>query len=412
MRGHIRKRSKGSWTIVLSLGRDPQTGKKKYQWQSVKGTKKQAEKVLADLLHRLDTGMFIKPTKHTVAELLRQWQRDYVATSVRPVTAEGYAQKVNSYIIPNLGSIALSNLQPSHLQAFYRKLLENGRMDGTGGLSPRSVLHVHRILNEALTHAVKWGLVARNVAQAVDPPRAPRKEMETLDVEGVERLLNKSEGTLYHPLIHLTVYTGLRRSELLGLRWRDIDLDMATLSIVQVLHRLRDGRIVFQEPKSQKSRRQVALSPTAVLALRDHKVRQESERMLMGIPLTPDNLVFSHLDGSPFLPDTVSHAFLKIARRAGLNGIRFHDLRHTHATLMLQQGIHPKIVSERLGHSTVSLTLDIYSHVTPGLQQAAALRFEEGLENGRGLGPNQDLPKLLKTPSQPKDLQKISKAPE
>ena len=124
---------------------------------------------------------------------------------------------------------------------------------------------------------------------------------------------------------------------------------------------------------------------------------------MMGVPLTPDDLVFSHPDGSPFLPDTVSHAFLKMARRAGLNGIRFHDLRHTHATLMLQQGIHPKIVSERLGHSTVSLTLDTYSHVTPGLQQAAALRFEEGLENGRGLGPNQGLLKLPQTLSQQKD---------
>jgi integrase len=184
---------------------------------------------------------------------------------------------------------------------------------------------------------------------------------------------------MYHPLIHLAVYTGMRRSELLGLRWRDVDLDMATLSITQVMHHLNDGRIIFQEPKSQKGKRQIALSPSAVLALRDHKQQQELGRLLTGVPLKPDDLVFSHPDGSPLLPNSVTHAFIKVIRRAGLNGIRLHDLRHTHATLMLRQGIHPKIVQERLGHATISITLDTYSHVTPGLQQAAALRFEEGL---------------------------------
>ena len=211
------------------------------------------------------------------------------------------------------------------------------------------MLHIHRILYDALSHAVKWGYVIRNVAQAVDPPRARYKEMQTLDTEGVNRLLEASEDTIYHPLIHLAIYTGLRRSELLGLRWRNVDLDMATLSVVQVLHHLHDGSITFQEPKSQKGKRQVALSPVAVLALREHKKRQELERMMVGVPLAPDDLVFSNADNSPLLPNSVTHAFIKIVRRVGLYGIRLHDLRHTHASLMLRQGIHPKIVSERLG---------------------------------------------------------------
>ena len=379
MRGHLVKRSKGSWSIVLDLPRDPETGKRRQQWVSMKGTKKDAERRLSELLHQVDTGGFVRPSKLTVAEFLRQWLRDYAASNVRPLTAAGYAQRIDRHIIPALGRIPLSELQPSHLQTFYRKAVQNGRLDGEGGLSARSVLHIHRVLYDALAIAVKWGLVIRNVAQAVDPPRATRKEMRTLDAEGVNRLLEASQGTMYHPLIHLALYTGLRRSELLGLRWRSVDLDMATISVVQVLHCLQGGRIVFHEPKSQKGKRQVALSPTAAVALREYRERQQLDRILVGNPLTLDDLVFSNPDGLPLLPNSVTHAFIKIVRRAGLHGVRFHDLRHTHASLMLRQGIHPKIVSERLGHATVGITLDTYSHVTPGLQEAAALRFEEGL---------------------------------
>ena len=379
MRGQIKKRYKNSYNIILELPRDPQTGKRRQQWITVKGTKKQAEKRLGELLHQIDTGAYVKPSKGTVEDFLRQWTRDYAAMNVRPLTAQSYEHWIERQIIPSIGKIHLSELQPSHLQAFYRRALEKGRIDGKGGLSPRSVLHIHRILHDALSHAVKWGLVARNVADAVDPPRASHKEMRTLDSEGVNRLLKASKDTLYYPIIHLAVYTGLRRSELLGLRWRDIDLDMATLSVVQVLHHLRDSRIVFQEPKSQKGKRQVALSPTAVVALREYKQRQEVERLILGKPVTDEDLVFSNSDSSPLLPNSVTHAFIKTVRGAGLHGIRFHDLRHTHASLMLKQGVHPKIVSERLGHATVGITLDTYSHVMPGLQEAAALKFQEGL---------------------------------
>ena len=167
----------------------------------------------------------------------------------------------------------------------------------------------------------------------------------------------------------------MRRSELLGLRWRDLDLNRGTLSVSQVMHDLRDGRVIFEEPKTERSRRLVALSPTAVVALRGYRDRHEADRETLGTTLDPSSLVFSHADGSPLLPNTVTHAFIKIVRRAGLHGVRLHDLRHTHASVMLRQGVHPKIVQERLGHSSVSITLNVYSHVTPELQ-AAALRFE------------------------------------
>jgi integrase len=243
----------------------------------------------------------------------------------------------------------------------------------------KTVLQHHRLLSEALSYAIKWGLVARNVAQVVDPPRPVNREMRTLDREGVRAFLEVARSTGYYPLFHLAVYTGLRRGEILGLRWKDVNLDMASLSVVQTLQRLKGGLTVFLEPKTAKGRRSVALSPVAVLVLRAHHERQGQLRAILDGRLSEDDLVFSHPDGSPLKPDTVSHVFSEIARKARLWGLRLHDLRHTHATLMLQQGIHPKIVQERLGHANIAVTLDTYSHVLPGLQEAAALRFDEGL---------------------------------
>lgn len=382
MRGHIVKRYKNSYTVVLNLGIDPTTGKRKQQWLSVKGTRKDAEKRLSELLHQVDTGSFIRPGKVTVAEFLEHWLKDYAAAHVRPRTFQRYQGIVRNHFIPTMGSIPLTQLQPSHIQACHAKALQ-GRKDGKGGtLTAKSVLQHHRVLSEALSHAVKWGLVSRNVAQAVDPPRPINREMRTLDIYGVHAFLEAAKGTAYYPLFHLDIYTGLRRSELLGLRWRDVNLLMATLSVVQVLHRLPGGKTVFLEPKTAKGRRSVSLSPATVLSLRDHREQQEMLRDMLGAPLSEDDFVFSQPDGSPLKPDTVSHVFKDIARKAGLEGVRLHDLRHTHATLMLQQGVHPKIVQERLGHANIAVTLDTYSHVLPGLQEAAAARFDQGLALG------------------------------
>ncbi len=186
---------------------------------------------------------------------------------------------------------------------------------------------------------------------------------------------------------YTAIYTGLRRSELLALRWSHIDLDLATLSVVETLHQLHNREFVFRQPKSKKGRRLVALSPSLAILLKEHKQKQELDRMMLGKLLLPNDLVFSNPDGSPLQPDGITKAFTRIARSIGLYGVRFHDLRHTHATLMLCQGIHPKIVSERLGHSSIAITLDTYSHVMPGLQEAAAQRFDEGLRVDQGKVP-------------------------
>ena len=379
MRGHIKQRSKGSWSIVLDLGRDHATGKRKQQWVTVRGTKKEAESKLAELQHQLNTGEFVKTSKLTVREFLTQWFQDYVKTNARPATAEGYKIIVERHLIPSLGGIALAQLHPSHIQGYYAKALVEGRCDGKGGLAARTVVHHHRVLREALSHAVKWGLVGRNVADAVDPPRAVNKEMKALDSAGVLRLLEASRGTIYFPLINLATFTGMRRSELLGLRWLDLNLSRGTVSIAQVLHCLPGGRIVFEQPKTARSKRLVRLSQETTLALRAYRDTVEADLEQVGDSISGDRLLFSQINGAPLLPNTVTHAFAKIARRAGLEGFTFHSLRHTHASIMLQQGVSSKTVAERLGHSTVVITLDTYSHLTPGVKEDAADRFEEAL---------------------------------
>ncbi len=209
--------------------------------------------------------------------------------------------------------------------------------------------------------------------------------MQALTSEQVHYLLDSCRETPWHPMFHTLIWTGLRRSELLGLRWKDIDLDLASLHVVQVLHQLNDGTYIFQEPKTAKGRRAVALSPTSCMLLRAHRERQEADAELLGTPLAGDSLVFGHVDGTPRAPATLTHAFRKLARRIGLYGVRLHDLRHTHASLLLQQGVHPKIVSERLGHANIQITLGTYSHLLPGMQEAAVDAFDKALADPLGV---------------------------
>jgi len=372
MRGHITKRGKDSYTIVLDLGRDPETGKRKQQWVSVKGTKKEVEKRLSELLHQLDTGTFMRPTKTTLAEYLERWLKDYVWPNLAPRTAEGYEHIMRHHLIPSLGSMVLAQLKPEHLQRYYSEKL-------SGGLSAQTVRHHHTALHKALQTAVEWGLLARNVADAVSTPRVQRTEMQTWNEDEIAVFLEAAKDSYYFALFYTALFTGMRRSELLALRWCDLDLLLCQVYVSRSLHVLRGGEVVFRPPKTAKGRRMIALSPSAVSVLRKHQEKQEMEGILLGKILTNEDLVFSHFDGKPLLPNTVTHAWIKLVRRIGLKAIRFHDVRHTHASLMLKQGAHPKVVQERLGHSGIQITLDTYSHVAPGLQEAAAQRFDQVL---------------------------------
>ena len=366
MKGGVRKRG-NSYTIAISLGRDPNTGKYKYHYETVTGTREFAKKRRAELINQLDNGTFVKPGKLTITEYLKRWLIDYAKPNLSPEGFERYENIVQAYLIPTFGNIILTQLKPEHIQRYYTSMVNRG-------LSASTVSYHHAVIHKALRTAMKWQLLKHNPADGVDVPRRRYVEMRTWDDFEVRQFLEAAKRSPYYTLFHTALFTGMRRSELLGLQWRDIDIQQIHVS--RSLHHLRDGSYVVTQPKSAKSRRAIALSPSSVLTLAEHKERQQGIRAMIGIPLSQDDLVFSTPEGKPLRPDTVSRAWTMLAVKAGVKPIRLHSARHTHATLMLKQGVHPKIVQERLGHATIGMTLDIYSHVMPGLQEAAAESFD------------------------------------
>ncbi len=386
MRGHIKQRSKGSWSIVIDAGKDPETGKRKQHWHTIKGTKRDAQRELNNMLVSLEKGLYVKPNKIAVRDWLLEWLDGYAGINTTPRTQESYGYIVRNHLVPALGHFTLNQLRPNHLQTYYAKALTNGRLDGKGGLSATSVLYHHRILSETLRHAVRMGIIARNVAEFVDPPRPSRKQMNILSTEEIGRFLDTARETDYYVFFSTLLCTGLRRGELLALRWRNLDLNEAMLYVTETAFKLANGNYVIKEPKTPHSRRAVSLPPSLVVLLKEYRSDQKLLRIQLGLTMKEDDFVSIRPDGKPVNPNAITLAFRRIMRRAKLKHLRVHDLRHTHATLMLKAGIHPKIVSERLGHASVSITLDTYSHVLPGLQEEAAIKFDQilslGNENG------------------------------
>jgi len=369
VRGHIRKRG-NKWAVVIYLGRDETTGKKLYRWHSGFKTKAEAERELARLVNDAHTGAYVEPEKMSVAEYLRFWLGD-IRSRVAPTTFHRYEIIVERHLIPALGKHQLQKLHPAHIQAYYRDALENGRRDGKGGLSKRTVLHHHRVLHEALEHAVQLQMLARNPADAVKPPRPERKEMRVLDKDEIERLLETARRSRYYIPILLAIATGMRRGEILALRWEDVDLEGGRISVRQTLVKTGDG-LQFTDPKTDRSRRVIRIGPLVVQALRRHRAQQAQEKLRLGPAYQDRGLVCAQANGKPYDPAEFSKAFTSLAKRAGFPDLRFHDLRHSHATLLLRDGTPIKAVAERLGHASAAFTLDTYGHSLPDMQEAAA----------------------------------------
>jgi len=381
MRGSIREKSKGSWQIQIYTGTGPD-GKPRRHFETVRGRKGDAQRRLTELLSSLDKGVYTPPGRLTVAEHLNQWLKDYVRPNLSPRTTEGYEHICHHHFVPYLGNMRLNELKPEHLQHYYSEKLSNG-------LSAQTVRHHHTCLHKALQTALEWGLLARNPADAVRPPRAQGTEMKTWDEDEITTFLEAARQTPYFALYHTALFTGMRRSELLALRWCDLDLLLCKIYVTRSLHVLIGGQVTIRQPKTAKGKRMIDLSPLATSVLREYREKQQLDRTMLGVPLKDDDLVFSDHEGKPLLPNTVTHNWIKLVRHTGLKPIRLHDARHSHASLMLKQGTHPKIVQERLGHSSISITLDTYSHVAPGLQEAATARFDQAFTtkyNERGKG--------------------------
>jgi len=377
MKGHIKQRSAGHFAIVLDT-RDPQTGKRRRKWISFSGTLRGARIECARLVTEMKSGAYVDATRETIAAFLDRWI-EHMQGQVSPRSLERYAELCRNNIAPLLGAIPLTKLQPANISQAYAKALASGRRDGTGGLSPLTVHHMHRVLREALQQAVRWQLLARNPVDAVRPPKVERKQMQTLDAEATVVLIEAARGTNLFMLILLGVLCGLRRGEITALRWRSIDLDRGQLSVTASTEQTNRG-IREKETKSGKSRT-VALPSLIVDELRRHRVAQAEGLLAAGVRLTDDHHVVAREDGQPLQPRSLTHAFVKFVRGHGLAPIRLHDLRHSHATHMLASGVHPKIAQERLGHSSVSVTIDLYSHVLPGMQAEAVSRVDAVLRD-------------------------------
>jgi integrase len=378
MRGHIRRRGTRSWAVVVDLGRGPD-GKRQQRWHSVKGSRADAEGALVRLLRSLQTGEYVEPSKLTVKFYLERWLADYAKPNTSGKTYERYSEIVNANLMPALGHHKLTKLQPLHIQAVYTEALKRGRRSGKGGLSPRTVLHIHRVLHQALNQAVRWQLLIRNPASAVEPPRPQSTEMQVLTETQTARMLALAGGTdLYVPIL-LAVTTGMRRGEILALTWQDFDPKSGHLTVTKSLEQTKEG-LTVKAPKTAKGRRTIPLPAITVQALKRHKAEQGRRRLRLGGLYQELGLICAGSSGSHQEPDSFSQRFQIFLKRTDLPRIRLHDLRHTHATQLLKQGVHPKVVAERLGHSSITITLDTYSHVVPGLQEDAARQLDRVLK--------------------------------
>lgn len=338
MRGHVRKRGT-TWSVVVDMGRD-EHGRRRQKWHSGYRTKRDAERGLTEILGRIEGGTYVQPTKQDVASYLREWLPAIRAT-VRPGTWNSYRTNIERHVIPRVGNVTLQRLGAEHLNALYTELLESGRCDGRGGLSPRTVQYTHTILHRALRDAVRWGRLVRNVADLADAPRSRSPEMQTWSPEELRRFLDQVRGDRLFAAWLLIATTGLRRGELLGLRWQDVDLDAGRIAIRQTLMSV-GGQLATSTPKTQKSRRGLSLDPATTAALRTHRSRQAEERLAWGAGYHDHGLVFAREDGTPVRPDSFSRSFQTIAGKLSLPVIRVHDLRHTYASIALGAGTHPQ----------------------------------------------------------------------
>ncbi len=369
--GTIRKRTDGRWEGRLRLGYE----NGKMRWKYIYGNTwhEVSDQLKADQ-HAQQQGLPIVVERQTVAEFMTRWLEDSAHPRVRPKTYDSYAQIVRLYIEPEVGHIQLSKLSPQEIQQLLNKMLKKG-------LSPRTVRYCLAVLRMALGRAYKWSLVPRNVALLVDPPRSRRYEMRSLSPEEARTFLNTVKGDRLEALYSVALALGLRQGEALGLRWEDIDMDKCTLKVRYALQRI-DGKPQLVEPKTQKSRRTIYMPQVTVTALHAHRVRQLEERLAAGTRWKESGLVFTSTIGTPLDPRNAFRLFQEALQRAGLPHIRFHDLRHTCASLLLAQEVHPRVVMETLGHSQISLTMDTYSHVIPALQRDAADRMNALLSEG------------------------------
>ena len=367
MRGNITRRGENSWRLRFDVGVDPGTGKRKVQSVTVRGTKRQAQTRLTELLAAVDKGTFVEPSKITVAEHVRervdQWEG---AGTISTKTAERYRELVENQIVPHLGAKVMQRLKPIDIERWHATLRTSGRKDGAGGISARTIGHAHRVLSKALRDGVKFDMAMRNVAgkEGQTAPKVEREEIAIIPADKIGDALAKLRGRAIYPKVVVALFTGIRRGELLALRWPNVDLDAKEIRVRESLEETKKHGVRFKVTKTKSGRRDVTLPDIVVDTLRDHRRAQLEFRMALGLGKLPeDALVFPALDQGPQAPRQLSGDWREIAPTIGLGDVTFHALRHTHASQLIDAGIDVVKISKRMGHASPNITLQVYAHL-------------------------------------------------
>lgn len=369
MAGQINKRGDNTWLVRIFMGRDAK-GKRHYFNKTVRGTKKEAKKYLTAKLREQDLGVFVEASRETLNFYLDRWLETVARPRLREHTFNSYREWLARYVRQPLGERKMGDLKAAHIQAVYSTMLERG-------LQPRTIRYTHSILTSALKQAARWNIIARNPCELVELPRQKREEMKAFSPEEATRFLKAAREDKHGIVLAFALATGMRVNEYLALQWKDVDLQKGTATIQRVVVWRGGGGWYFSEPKTSKSRRTVPLPASLVARLAAHRREQAEHRMKLGGEYDNHDLVFATGKGTPiYYRNIATRHFAPVLKRAGLQGFRLYDLRHSCATLLLSAGENPKVVSERLGHSSIVLTLDIYSHVLPDMQRAATEKLE------------------------------------
>lgn len=371
MAGQLIERGPRTWLLRVFLGRDA-SGKRRYLNKTVHGTKKEAQAILNRMLTEKDQGLLREQSRQPLGKYLETWLETVAKQRVRESTFRSYSDIIRLYVPDDLKNMPLSKITPLDVQNAYTKLLVRG-------LSARIVRYTHSVLHSALSQAVKWGMISANPAAAVELPRQQRAEQQVFTIEEARRFLDACENHRLGTLFLVALTTGLRPSEYTALRWSDLDWKTGVLSVNRTItHRRKKdgGGWVFEDTKRARSRRTVKLQAQVLQALKAHKAAQAAERLKLGTEWHDLGLIFTNKDGTPLTRYQVSHQFKRLCQRLGLPNVRLYDLRHTAATMALVAGVPAKVVSEQLGHASAAFTLDVYSHVLPGMQDEAARRVE------------------------------------
>jgi integrase len=385
--GHIRPRGKTSWELKFEAGRDPATGKRNIQYASFRGTKRQARIKLAELIAAVGVGTYVEPSKLTVAEHVRartdQWE---TSGAISARTAQRYRQLLDGQIAPHIGTRLVQKVSTIDVEGWHATLRTAGRRRGEGGISPRTVVHAHRLLSHALDDAARHGVVARNVAKLQPPPKVPAREMPILDRNGIDTIRSKLPGHQMYAQAIVALFTGMRLGEILATRWRCVDLDRKTILIRETLEGTKAHGIRIKAPKSRAGRRDIGLPEIVVEALREHRRQQLELRMALGLGKMPDDgLVFPALGGGPQAPSAVSRAWGLVAGDLGMPEITFHGLRHTHASQLIDAGVDIVSISKRLGHASPDVTLRVYAHLFQRDDDKAAAAINAALAGAAGV---------------------------